>query len=135
VSEIRLIVIRLYCSGELRPKVTFVSIATYKGNKVLFETESLKSLNNSIDPAQNISAHKQFNWPCQYNERHLRITKQLSVHCCKKNSFFIYFAKNGDWLLFPCLIGKRSELRKSQRRKPKRTSKNSETITTSKMAF
>jgi hypothetical protein len=32
-------------------------------------------------------------------------------------------------------IGKRSLLRKSQRRKPKRTSKNLKTITTSKMAF
>ena len=45
----------------VRPKVTFVSTATYKGNKVLFEPESLKSLNNSIEPAQNNSAQKQFN--------------------------------------------------------------------------
>jgi hypothetical protein len=35
----------------------------------------------------------------------------------------------------PDRYGKRSELRKSQHRKPKRTSKNLETITTSKMAF
>jgi hypothetical protein len=49
-------------ANYVRPKVTFVSTATYKGNKALFETESLKSLNNSIDPAQNISAQKQFNW-------------------------------------------------------------------------
>jgi hypothetical protein len=33
------------------------------------------------------------------------------------------------------LKGKRSELQKSQLRKPKRTLKNLETITTSKMAF
>jgi hypothetical protein len=32
-------------------------------------------------------------------------------------------------------FGKRSELQKSQRRKPERTLKNLETITTSKMAF
>jgi hypothetical protein len=42
---------------------------------------------------------------------------------------------NELWYLIPVPFGKRSELQKSQRWKPKRTSKNLETITTSKMAF